>query len=272
LKRVVLASLRLLSGIWPRAGIRAAHALAGVTGPLGFGIAPEWLASVFPELGPGALRATRRQTWATFLKGEALEGAIVRAGRRGYPRVALDPAFSAMAPPLILASMHIGPFQGIGAAVRLLPGEVMGLTRGQYLRPTDLTLVEGGEDEQRRAQAFGRALATLRRDGFVLITVDAFTPGEYEPSSIEVPMLGSTIRLARGAFALARITGTPVRPIASRWRGTRLEVCVGDPVASALGEEGMAAAVGGWFERYLRASPGEVSVFILERLRPAAPR
>jgi hypothetical protein len=269
LKRVVLGSLRLLSGIWPLAGIRTAHVLARLTAPLGFGIGLEWLASAFPHLGPDALRAARRRTWAGFLKGEALEAAIVRAGSRGYPRVVTE-ALASLAAPTILASVHVGPFQATGAVLRLLPGETMALTRGQYVRSSDVTLVEGGEDEWERANAFARAVATLRRDGFVLITVDAFTPDEYEPSWIEAPMLGRTIRFARGAFALARITHTPIRPLATRWRGTRLEISVGDEIDPTLAEGAMAAAVARWFEGYLRESPGEVTVFILERLRSAA--
>lgn len=272
MKTVVLAALRLLAGIWPRAGIGVASTLARLSGRFGFGIAEDWLSTVFPELTPDELRATRRRTWAGFLKGEALEAAMVRAGRRGYPRVVRDAGFTALEPPLIFASVHVGPYQGIGALLRLLPGEVVALTRGQYAREADVGLVSGGEDRWARARAFSRALATLRRGGFVYISVDAFTPDDYDVSSIDVPMLGGTFPLARGAFALARVTGAPVVPLVAHWQRTELDFSVGDPIPPELGEEAMAAATARWFEDYLLERPGQISVFMLERLRTAERR
>lgn len=267
-----MAVLGLLGGRWPSAGVRVADTLARLTGGLGFGIAPEWLTTVFPELTPDALRAARRRTWAAFLKGTALEAGVARVGRRAYPRLVHDPAFAALEPPVILASMHVGPFQAIGAALRLLPGAKLAVTRGQYEQPADVKVMAGGEDEWARARTFHHALTTLREGGSVLITVDAFTPGEYDVSSIEAPMLGGTVSLARGAFALARVSGVPIRPLVARWRGTQLELSVGEAISPALGEEAMAAATARWVERYLRERPGEISVFLLERLRPPAHR
>jgi lauroyl/myristoyl acyltransferase len=272
LKRTVLAGLWLLAGIWPRTGLRVAHVLARLTGRFGFGIAPERLAEAFPDLPPDALLAVRRRTWAGFLKGEAIEAAMVRAGRRGYPPVRMNPAFAALEPPVILVTFHIGPYQAIGAALRLLPGDVVALTRDQYKRQADVTLLPGGENERQRVRAFRRALSTLRSPGFVLITVDAVTPGDYEVSSVEAPLLGGTILLARGAFALARISGAPVVPVIARWRGTELELVLGDAISPTLDETAMAAATAQWAESYLREFPGEVSVFVLERLRAPEPR
>jgi hypothetical protein len=269
LKRPVLAALRLLAGVWPRGGIRVAHALAWLTGPFGFGIALEWLAAVFPDLSPDALRAARRGTWSGFLKGEALEAAMVRAGRRGYPPLVPDPEFTALEPPLIFASFHVGPFQGIGAALRVLPGEAIAVTRGQFEEGrADVTLVSGGESEWERARTFYRAVVALRARSSLLITVDANTPDDYDVSTIDAPMFGGTLPLARGAFALSRVSGVPITPLVARWRGTELEVVVGDPISPDLGEAAMAAATARWVEDYLRERPGESSVFMLERLRP----
>jgi lauroyl/myristoyl acyltransferase len=86
---------------------------------------------------------------------------------------------------------------------------------------------------------------------------------------IEVPLLGRTLPLARGAFALARIADVPIIPIVPRWRGTAIEVEIGEPMRlGADGERGMAEAIAAWIERYLRERPGETSVFMLERLQP----
>jgi lauroyl/myristoyl acyltransferase len=271
LKRVVIAALRLAAGRRPRAALLLAHALARLTAPLGFGIALEWLATVFPGLAADELRAARRRTWAGFLKGEALEAGLVRVGSGAYPPVVPGSSQAmALEPPLILVTFHVGPYQGIGAALRLLPAEVLAIARGQYATQADITLVSAGEDRWARAGTFHRALTALRSGTFLLFTVDAYTPGAFDVSSIDVPLLGGTLPLARGAFALARVSGAPIVPLVGRWRGTELEMVVGEPIPAALGEAEMAAATARWLEGYLRANPGEISVFVLERLRPGA--
>ena len=106
----------------------------------------------------------------------------------------------------------------------------------------------------------------------MLVILDGYLRNDHSLPTIEVPMLGRSLPLARGAFALARISRTPIVPVVTRWRGTAMEVVVGDPIAPDLGEAGMAAAAGDWIERYLRRMPGEISVFVLERLVPPLPR
>jgi lauroyl/myristoyl acyltransferase len=243
--------------------------LATVTRPLRrHGIAAEPLAEVFPDLPPEARRVVRQRTWECFLKGEAVEAGVGRGfGPGDYPRIVPNPAVSALPSPIIVASFHVGPFQALGAVVRTLPGELVAVDRGQFGPRPDVTMLRRGDDEWERARTFNRALSTLRRGGAVVVTVDGFHPDDSIPT-IEVPMLGRSLPLARGAFALARISRTRVVPIVTRWRGTAMEVTVGDPIAPDLGEAGMAAAVGAWVEGYLRRRPGEVSVFLLERLLP----
>jgi lauroyl/myristoyl acyltransferase len=269
LKDAVLATLRLIARVWPRAAVLVAHALAILTRPLGHGIADASLADAFPGISPADRRAARQRTWESFLKGEAVEAAIRRrGGSRAYPRVLPSPALAELRPPLVLASFHVGPYQALGGAMRTLPADVVSIDRGQYALSSDMTLLRGGEDEWQRAHTFHRTLSALRSGRFVLVTVDAFHPDEYAVAKIEVPLLGRTLPLARGAFALARISRTPIVPIVVRWRGTAMEVTVGDPIGPEAGEAGMAAATAGWLERYLLERPGEISVFMLDRLRP----
>lgn len=258
----------MLARAWPRAGVAVAHALASVTRPLGRGIADDWLARTFPALTPPARRAARQRTWAAFLKGEAVDAALRHhAGRRAYPRLIRDPAMPELRGPLILASFHVGPHQALGAVLRSLPGEVLAIDRGQYVPGRDFTLVTAGEDEWERARTFQRALGALRADAFVFVNLDGQHPDEFDVSTIEVPVLGRTLPLARGAFALARISGTPIMPLVARWRGTAIEVIAGEPVPAGQSEPEMARAVAAGIDRYLTEHPGEISVFLLERLR-----
>jgi lauroyl/myristoyl acyltransferase len=246
-----------------------AHALAAATRPLGFGIADESLAEVFPELDRGARRAVRQQTWESFLKGDAVDSGVRRKKNlRDYPRIVPNAALDALRAPIVVASFHVGPFQALGAVLRSLPGEPFVVTREQFVGRADITMVHEGDDEWQRARTFHRTLSALRSDGVVLVMLDGLrVRGETVPT-IEVPVLGRSLPLARGAFALARIGRVPMVPVVTRWRGSAMALTVGDPVPPDIGEEPMAAAVGGWIERYLRENPGEVSVFLLDLLRP----
>jgi lauroyl/myristoyl acyltransferase len=273
LKTVVLAVLRSLSRWWPRGAVLAAHVLASLTRPLGHGIADDWLAAVFPDLPPDPRRAARQRTWESFLKGEALDAAVRRGrGARDYPRAVPNPALSELRAPLVVASFHVGPFQALSAFVHMLPGTPAAVAREQYEARPDMTVLHRGADEWERARTFQRALGELRSGRSVIVSVDGLPVGDHPMPTIEVPMLGRSMPFARGPFALARLGRTPIVPMLTRWRGTAMEVTVGEPVAHDGGEASMAAAVAAWVERYLAERPAEVSVFLLERLRPPLPR
>ena len=266
LKPVVVGALRRMSARSPALGIRAAHALAQLTRPLGRGIDQGRLASAFPELGAPARQTARQRTWENFLKEQAVEAAVMQ-GR--YPQLAPDARLAALRPPLVLASFHVGPLPALAPVLAQLPGDVVALDRGQFGALPNLQVLPGGEDTAARAIAFSRALAALRSGGFAFITIDAFHPEEFDVATIEVPLLGRTLPLARGAFALARIAHVPLVPLVARWRGTVVEVELGEQIAPGPGgERALAESAAAWVESYLRARPGEMSVFMLERLRP----
>ncbi|MFL5780364.1 MAG: hypothetical protein ACJ760_03545 [Thermoleophilaceae bacterium] len=250
-----------------------AHVLASLTRPLGHGISDGWLTAAFPGLRPDALPAVRQRTWENFLKGEALDAAVRRGGgTRDYPRATPNRALNELPPRVVVASFHIGPFQAVGAFLDTLPAARVTVAREQYEPRPDMTLLHRGEDEWQRARTFGRALAELRSGRPVIVNVDGLPTGDHPMPAIEVPMLGRSMPFARGAFALARLGRAPIVPVASRWRGTAMEVTVGEPIAPDRGEAPAAAALAAWLEGYLVESPGEVSVFLLERLSPPLPR
>ena len=262
----MIGALRLLAAAWPRAGVAAAHAFAALTLPLGHGIADADIAAVFPELGPEARRPVRQLTWEAFLKGEAVDAAVRR--RTGYPRVIPSPELTSLRPPLVLASFHVGPHQALAEVLRALPGEVVAIDRGQFARRGGLRLLPAGEDQWARARTFHRTVTALRSGASVFVDLDAFHPDDYDVATIEAPVLGRSLPLARGAFALARIGRVPLVPLVARWRGTAIETTVGEAIDPSAGEQAMAAAAGRFLDEYLRERPGEVSVFVLERLRP----
>jgi lauroyl/myristoyl acyltransferase len=269
LKAAVLAVLRGLSALSSRGSLLVAHLIAAATRPLGHGIADDRLAAVFPDLSPDARRAARQRTWESFLKGEALD-ATVRRGResRDLPRTVPNPALDELRPPVVVASFHIGPFQALGAFLVTLPEHRVALAREQYEPRADMTLLYPGDDEWQRARTFVRALGELRSGRPVIVTVDGLPLGDHRMPTIEVPMLGRSMSFARGAFALARLGRAPIVPMIARWRGTGMAVTVGEPVAPARDEASMAVAIAGWVERYLTERPGEISVFLLDRLEP----
>jgi hypothetical protein len=144
---------------------------------------------------------------------------------------------------------------------------VLAVHRGGFARRPGVRLERIGDDEWGRARTFHHAVRALRDGRYVYTTLDGFGEGGYDGATIDVPVLGRTMSLARGGPALARITGVPIVPMVARWRGTRVEIVYGDPIDPAQGEDAMAAAIAPWLDRYLRAFPGEISPRTLETLR-----
>ena len=272
MRAALLQALRGLAATRPRAGLRVARATATLTSPLGFGVEEERLGTVFPELTPAELTAARRRTWSNFLLGEALLGALTPERERpAYPALVPNPALERLEPPLILLSFHIGPYHALGAVLQRLPGVVLALHRDASSPRGKVTLVRAGDDAWDRARAFNRTAGALRAGGSVFAIADGVHDA-YEIATVDAPLLGGTIALARGPFALSRLTGAPIVPLAARWRGTAAEVTVGEPIAPSRGEAEAAAATARWLEDYLRRFPGEAGAFLLLRLRlpPAA--
>jgi hypothetical protein len=159
--------------------------------------------------------------------------------------------------------------QALGAAVERLPGPVLVMRLGSLYAPTPPVEVASTEgDDQRRAASFQRALNCLAGGGFVLLALD------LPPSpGLRVPCLGRTLELARGPFALARLTGAPLLLLAARWWRSRVKIEVGETLARGLEtdpeamEGTLAASAAGWLERYLLESPAEIGLGLLRALQ-----
>lgn len=211
------------------------------------------------------LRRESARTWENFLKGAVLDAVRQLRGAYYDPPIVPSVELARLRSPIVLVSLHVGAFEALGAAVESVPGEFVAFHGRERPARAGMTLLEAGSSESDRVRAFARALAHMRRGASTLVLADSVQPGI---PAIEVPMLGRTLALARGPFALARMARAPVVPVAARWRGTAVEVEVGGSVGPDGGEEAMARAVGSWFDGYVSARPGELSVFTRWRLRP----
>jgi hypothetical protein len=219
---------------------------------------PEQVRALFPALSRSE---AARVAWRIAAL-EARNRLLVECIRReALPLVEAPVAFASLRPPLLLGTFHVGAVHALEPALEKLPGPVLAFRQGRLYaagRPVEVVSTEG--DEQSRAAVFLRALAHLQAGGFVVTALDV-VPG----TGLAVPCLGRALELARGPFALARLAGVPIVPLAARWRQGSLEIAVGEALAGS-GETGLAAAAALWLERYLLESPGELSLGLLRSL------
>lgn len=225
--------------------------------------APEEVRALFPHLDP---RAASRVAWS--IGGLEARNRILAASLR---RAGLDPlrplvrdSLPPLHPPLLLGTFHVGAMHTLGPVLERLPGPVLALRHGPLYRPrppVEMLSTEG--DDQRRAAVFQRALAHLTGGGFVVMALDV-VPG----AGLRVPCLGRTVDLARGPFALARLTGSPIRPLVARWQAGQVEIALGEPLAAGFRptEDALAESAARWLADYLLASPAETGLGLLRAL------
>lgn len=239
---------------------RAAFSMAGALGSLRNRLSrrwpePEQVRALFPALSRSE---AARAAWRIAAL-EARNRLLVRREEEPGLPVETSEAFAALRPPLLLGTFHVGAVHALGPALERLPGPVLALRQGRlYTGALEVISTEG--DEQSRAAVFHRALGHLRAGGFVALALDV-VPG----SGLAVPCLGRELELARGPFALARLAGVPIVPLAARWRRERVEVRTGEAIHPA-GEAEMAASAARWLESYLLESPAELGLGLLRSL------
>lgn len=223
---------------------------------------PEQIQLLFPHQDPPSAARVAWSIGGLEARNRLLVAYILREGIEPVRPLVRAPLFGALRPPLILGTFHIGAMHALGPALEHLPGPVLALRHGPMYTPrppVELETTEG--DDQRRAATFQKMLACLERGGFVVTALDV-APG----ASLRVPCLGRTLTLARGPFALARITGAPMVPLVARWRGGEVEVETGPPLGPRDTEVHLAEAAASWLERYLLASPAETGLALVRNL------
>ncbi|HYC59815.1 MAG TPA: hypothetical protein VEK79_09635 [Thermoanaerobaculia bacterium] len=235
--RLLSLILGWLAKFSPRAAFAAADALGWL-----------WSWTARRPRFPGVeTRAIRRRIWTTHARTILLGGWMALGGRERIRSLVRDnEAVVQLRPPMIVGTFHIGPIHGLSVLADRLAAPSLVL-RGAL-----------GTDQQ-RALMFHRAIEHLQQHGFVIMALDP-----QEARRIEVPFLGGTLHLARGAFAMARIARVPIVPLVARWDGDAIELIVGEPLAVSTDEHKLASAAARWLEQYLRDAPGELSYRVLE--------
>ena len=210
------------------------------------------LRELFPDLDRERARAVHAHMLRTFVRSEFLAIWLRRRGRGAIRRILASTAPPDLpAGPLIAGTFHMGPVHALGASLEGLPSPLLALRHTTHTP-------DAAANEQQRAAKFYEAATWLRSGGIVLMALDP-----QHATRIRVPFFGRTLGLARGAFALSRMTGAPIVPVVARWRGTRVEVVAGQPLAGD-DEHALAADAARWLEQYLRAHPDEISLRILD--------
>ncbi len=224
---------------------------------------PEQVQTLFPALSRSEVARVAWNIAALEARNRLLVGCI---RREALPLVEAPEAFASLRPPLLLGTFHVGAVHALGPALEKLPGPVLALRQGR-LYPADLPVevISTEGDEQSRAAAFLRALTHLQAGGFVVTALDV-VPG----AGLAAPCLGRTLELARGPFALARLAGVPIMPLAACWQPGGVKIVLGEALTSS-GETELAAAAALWLESYLLKSPGELGLGLLHSLLSSRP-
>jgi len=262
IRRAARRAIRTAAARWPVPAYIAVGAVARATAPLpSAGRLPDVLPNLpLPEVRR-ARRAQRSSEWKTRVLGVVMNTATAEPV---FPPFELDRPLPDPHRPTIFVSAHIGAMPALGAVLRALPLEVAALHRLEWRLPSNLVNIYVARNETARVVAFHRALTALRGGGHVFIPL--------EGNTIRVPLLGGSLGMTRGPFALARLTGAPVVPLLARWDGGRARIHAGRPIAAGSDEEGMALAAGRELESYLRAHPSEIDDWLVTGLIDGHPR
>lgn len=216
---------------------------------------PRRLRQLFPHLTAGQASRLMRDILAKELRSQVIasfDGPALAAICR------FGPQLEAIERPFILATFHIGPMLAIG---QLLATE----------EADDRHIVRAYGGELQGAREFHRGLMAVKRNGIAGVLLDP-----RRASMISVPFFDDHIDLARGAFALSRLSATPILPSLFVWRGREIHLVLGERIpvdGGATTEEALenertaAAAVARWLEQYLRGSLEDLGLRVLSPLR-----
>jgi lauroyl/myristoyl acyltransferase len=252
-------ALARLTTNWPRLGLRAIDLAAGLGWPR---LPHERVRSLFPHLSEQTAKRITAQIRRVETRNQILMRMMWIGGLDAVrPFVMDNPGLAELRPPIILGTFHIGAIPVLGPALEQVPGQVLVLRRsapGKEIR-SRLRIESTSGDDQRRALSFYRAIEWLRDGKAVFMPLDP-----EQAVRIEAPFHGQQLQLARGPFAMSRMMKVPIVPIVARWRGPRVEIVLGDPIAPDEDESVIAAGAAAWLEHYLLDSPFELSARILE--------
>jgi hypothetical protein len=181
--------------------------------------------------------------------------------RQPFPRLIGGSGLATLSPPQVLVSLHTGPLRAFDEFWPYLPGEVTVLLGPGYPRPHNARSLRISNDEASRVAVARGAARALQDGGFLFMTPDA-----QGTARVTAELMGIRLSLASGAFALARMTASPMVPIALRWRGSAIEAVIGRPIAPGS-ESLMAAQLLQWFGEYFRDNRAQMSALLYRSQR-----
>jgi lauroyl/myristoyl acyltransferase len=239
--------------------------------------APSELAALFRDASPEEVAAAARAMSGLRYQNRAL---VEMARRRGQGLLAelvdaasLDRLRAHAGAPAIFVGWHVGPPFGVIGAFKAAGVDVLIIRRSMRSDATamfEFAAVEGGRGP--RSAAFRRGVDRLRGGGAVLMAVDAPEMSQTAP----VPCFGRARAMARGPFAMARLTGAKLVPLASQLDHDRVvRVAVGPPLVGGDSDDdvetSLAAGAAAWLEATLRESPRQMRRCVLQWLLDAPP-
>jgi lauroyl/myristoyl acyltransferase len=173
--------------------------------------------------------------------------------------VTIEPQGAGIGQQAVITGFHFGPVAALADVLRVSPRRVTALHRMGWAQPPNVDYLAVAHDERGRVAAFHEVLEAVRGGASAFVLAD-------HPEGLSVPLLGGTITMQRGAFALARLTGLPVVALLPRWEGPRVHVRVAPAVAAVPDEHAMAAATALALERYLLEHPHAIGRKLLAEL------
>ena len=248
--------------------LSAASALAAVAlvGRLRAALSGRWPSAGEVAALYGTGRIESRRIALGIAANEARNRLVLRrtSGRPLAPfaprvRFAKEAAAAELQAPLVFVTAHVGALYLLAAGLDRL------WTQRLAIRWSALHQTAPGEDSAftsgpvvSRTEALRRGLEGLRQ-GKIVVTALEGPHGSAEPGRL----LGRRLDFGRGGFALARLAGVRIAPVAALWERGRVRIDLGRPV------EGNAEApveMARWFEALLRRSPRQMSLGLLRQL------
>ena len=212
--------------------------------------------TLFPRLSASAAAVLAARIGGLHERNRVLVRCIERHGLDPVrPIVSVSDALSAITGPCILTTFHVGAVHAIGAALEQLRSPVLSLRAGRLFEPRPpLEVLSTLGNAEARAAVVLRAQQQLRDRGIVVLALDV-----VQDQFIGTRCLGRTLRIAPGAFALAQRSGAPIVPMTARWERSAVRVDIGEAIVTP-------GDVAAWLERYLLASPSELTLGLLRML------
>jgi hypothetical protein len=243
-------------------GAAAAIAAASVCGVARWTLSRRWpsaseVEALFGIAGPRSRKIARR------IAGVEARNRLVIRRLEGRPLDPFDALVSwdaaggpvAVPRPAILVTAHFGALYLLPSALNRIDAPRLGYRWSALHRPgARERIASTAVGVERRAEMLRDGLATLRSGGLVTTTLDGM-----HGSSRRGQVLGREIALGEGAFALARLSGAPIVPVAAFWRGHRVLCRAWPPISDAAG-------AADWLERLLGEEPAQCTLGLLRRL------